>query len=209
MSPTLIAGHDVRRLLLDLQQMKVFSANPLIIREARGVYLTDVEGKRYIDGVSGIYVVNIGHGNEHVIEAIRKQQERVSFVAPLHAVSDTTVRFAGKLTEITPQGLDTVKLVSGGSEATESALKFARQYHRQSGNPAKYKVIANYLGYTRGNHGGHVGLRSGGTAQGGVRTLSQRFRAYSTAFLFSRPLRSGRLHPRPPRRRHAGVYDSA
>ncbi|MXZ35366.1 MAG: aspartate aminotransferase family protein, partial [Acidobacteria bacterium] len=116
MSPTLIAGNDVRHLLLDLQQMKVFSANPLIIRDARGVYLTDVDGKRYIDGVSGIYVVNIGHGNEHVIEAIRKQQERVSFVAPLHAVSDTTVRFAKKLTEITPEGLDTVKLVSGGSE---------------------------------------------------------------------------------------------
>ena len=156
MSPTVAAGNDVRHLLLDLQQMKVFSANPLIIREARGVYLTDVDGKRYIDGVSGIYVVNIGHGNEQVIEAIRKQQERVSFVAPLHAVSDTTVRFARKLTEITPEGLDTVKLVSGGSEATESALKFARQYHRQSGNPAKYKVIANYLGY----HGGTLGAMS-------------------------------------------------
>ena len=156
MTPTLLAGSDVRHLLLDMQQMKVFSANPLIIREARGVYLTDVDGKRYIDGVSGIYVVNIGHGNEHVIEAIRKQQERVSFVAPLHAVSDTTVRFAKKLTEITPDGLNTIKLFSGGSEATESAIKFARQYHRQSGNPAKYKVIANYLGY----HGGTMGAMS-------------------------------------------------
>ena len=52
MTPTLLAGSDVRHLLLDMQQMKVFSANPLIIREARGVYLTDVDGKRYIDGVS-------------------------------------------------------------------------------------------------------------------------------------------------------------
>lgn len=149
-------GNDVRHLMLDLQQMKVFSADPLIIREADGVYLTDVNGKRYIDGVSGIYVVNIGHGNGHVIEAIRKQQERVSFVAPLHAVSDTTIRFAQKLTEITPDGLNTFKLVSGGSEATESAMKFARQYHRQSGNQAKYKVIANYLGY----HGGTMGAMS-------------------------------------------------
>ena len=156
MPPTLFSSSDVHHLLLDMQQMKVFASNPLVIREARGVYLTDVDGKRYIDGVSGIYVVNIGHGNQYVIEAIRKQQEQVSFVAPLHAVSDTTVRFAKKLAEITPEGLNTIKLVSGGSEATESSLKFARQYHRQSGNPTKYKVIANYLGY----HGGTMGAMS-------------------------------------------------
>ena len=147
---------SVRHLMLDLQQMKQFFEKPLIIEEAKGVYLTDVDGKRYIDGVSGIYVVNIGHGNEHVIEAIRNQQERVSFVAPLHGVSDTAVRYAEKLTEITPEGMNTFKLLTGGSEATESALKFARQYHRQSGNGGKYKVISNYTAF----HGGTMGAMS-------------------------------------------------
>lgn len=156
MSSTNLLAKDVRHLILDLQQMKVFSADPLIIQEAKGVYLRDVSGKRYIDGVSGIYVVNIGHGNEHVIQSIRNQQEKVSFVAPLHAVSDVTIRFAKKLTKITPDGLNTVKLLSGGSEATESAMKFARQYHRQNGNPGKYKIIANYTGY----HGGTMGAMS-------------------------------------------------
>ena len=135
---------NVQHLMLDMQQMKVFCQDPLIIQEAKGIYLTDIHGKRYLDGVSGIYVVNIGHGNEYVIEAIRKQQERVSFVAPLHAVSDTTIQFAKKLTEITPNDLNTIKLISGGSEATESAIKFARQYHNQSGNPSKYKILSGF-----------------------------------------------------------------
>ena len=147
---------NVRHLMLDLQQMKQFCEKPLVIKDAKGIYLTDIDGKRYIDGVSGIYVVNVGHGNEHVIEAIRKQQEKVSFVAPLHGVSDTAVRYAKKLAEVTPEGMNTFKLVSGGSEATESAIKFARQYHHQTGNSSKYKIISNYTAF----HGGTMGALS-------------------------------------------------
>ena len=152
----LMLRENVQNLILDLRQMKSFCEDPRIIKEAEGIYLTDIDGKRYIDGVSGIFVVNIGHGNRHVIEAIRKQQERVSFVAPLHAVSDITVQYATKLTELTPDGLNTMKLLSGGSEATETALKFVRQYHRQTGNPSKYKFISLYKGY----HGGTMGSLS-------------------------------------------------
>ena len=147
---------DARHILLDLRQMKTFCERPLIIREAKGVYLTDVDGKRYIDGLSGIYVVNIGHGNEYVMEALRKQQERVSFVAPMHGVADISIRYAKRLTTVTPGKLNIVKLLSGGSEATETAMKFTRQYHRQTGNPYKYKVIANYRGF----HGATLGALS-------------------------------------------------
>jgi adenosylmethionine-8-amino-7-oxononanoate aminotransferase len=142
--------------MLDLLQMKKFCADPLIISHGDGCYCYDVHGKRYIEGVSGIYVTNIGHGNRYVIEAIRRQQERTSFVGPLHAVSDTTVRFARKLIQISPSGMGMVKLLSGGSEATESAIKFARQYHLNTGNSGKYKVIANYTGF----HGGTMGALS-------------------------------------------------
>ena len=61
---------DVRHLLLDLRQMKSFCENPFIVESARGIYLTDIDGKRYMDGISGIFVVNLGHGNEYVIEAM-------------------------------------------------------------------------------------------------------------------------------------------
>lgn len=148
--------HDVRHLMLDLRQMKNFCEQPLIISRGDGIYCYDLDGKRYIEGVSGIYVTNIGHGNRHVIEAIRQQQEKISFAGPLHAVSDTTVRYAKRLAQITPQGMDTIKLLTGGSEATESAFKFARQYHVNTGNPGKYKVISNYTGF----HGSTMGAMS-------------------------------------------------
>ncbi len=147
---------NVRHTILDLRQMKSFCDKPVIISEAEGIYLTDIDGKRYLDGISGIYVVNIGHGNQHVIQAIRKQQERVFFVAPLHATSDTAVRYAIRLAEIMPDDLNTLKLLSGGSEVTESAMKFARQYHRQNGDYGKYKFISLYKGF----HGATLGAMS-------------------------------------------------
>ena len=147
---------NARRVILDLRQMKTFCEKPVIIAEAKGIYLTDIAGKRYIDGLSGIYVVNIGHGNRHVIEAIRKQQEKVFFVAPIHAVSDITIKYAERLARVTPGTLKTMKLLSGGSEATETAIKISRQYHRQHGHHAKYKVISLYKGF----HGATMGAMS-------------------------------------------------
>ncbi len=155
---------DLRHLLLDLRQMKSFCEAPRIITHAEGIYLTDIDGKRYIDGLSGIFVVGVGHGNRRVIEAIREQQERVSFVAPLHAVSDTAIRYARRLAAITPEPLNTLKLLSGGSEATETAMKFTRQYHRQTGNPLKHKFISVYKSF----HGATLGAMSA-TGLGGLR----------------------------------------
>jgi adenosylmethionine-8-amino-7-oxononanoate aminotransferase len=150
--------------MMDLRQMKSFCESPTIIASGSGVYLTDTAGKRYLDGISGIFVACLGHGHRGVIEAMREQQERVSFVAPLHAISDTTVRYAELLTEVTPEDLNTFKLVSGGSEATETAVKFARQYHRQTGQPGKYKFISVFKGY----HGATLGALSA-TGLGGER----------------------------------------
>ena len=148
--------HDVRRLMLDLRQMKNFCEDPLVMSRGEGIYCYDIDGKRYIEGVSGIYVTNIGHGNRRVIDAIRAQQDRISFAGPLHSVSDSAVRYARRLGEIAPEGMTSIKLMSGGSEATESAIKFARQYHLHTGSPTKYKVIGNYTGY----HGGTYGAMS-------------------------------------------------
>jgi len=146
----------VRRLILDLRQMKNFCEHPLIIERGEGIYCFDTDGNRYIEGVSGIYVTSIGHGNRRVIDAIRSQQDQISFVGPLHAVSDVAVRYVERLVKVTPAGMGVVKLMTGGSEATESALKFARQYHVNTGNPGKYKVIGNYTGY----HGSTMGSMS-------------------------------------------------
>ena len=65
--------------MLDLRQMKNFCERPLIISRGEGIYCYDGNGKRYIEGVSGIYVTNIGHGNRQVIEAMRRQREKVGY----------------------------------------------------------------------------------------------------------------------------------
>ena len=143
-------------IMLDLRQMKSFVADPLVMARADGVWYEDVNGKRYLDGLSGIFVVAVGHNNRRVIEAMRDQLDLIAFAPPLHATNPAAIRLADKLAEITPGDLNTIKLMSSGSEATEAAMKMARQYHRQTGNPQKYKVISRYWGY----HGATFGALS-------------------------------------------------
>jgi len=146
----------LKRIVLDLKQMKGFIEKPLVISKADGVWYEDVNGKRYLDGISGIFVVNVGHNNRRVIEAIQAQLAQLEFSPPLHSTNPCAILLANKIAEITPGDLNTVKLVSSGSEATESAMKMARQYHRQTGHPQKYKVISRYWGF----HGATLGALS-------------------------------------------------
>jgi len=146
----------LRHIFLDLIQMQDFIKHPLVMAKADGVWYEDVTGKKYLDGLSGIFVVNVGHNNQRVIAAMKEQMDRICFAPPLHSTNPRAVELANLISEITPGDLDTVKLLSGGSEATEAAMKLARQYHRQTGNPNKYKVIARYEGY----HGATMGALS-------------------------------------------------
>lgn len=150
------AAESLKHIFIDLKQMQEFVKNPLIIIKADGVWYEDGRGKKYLDGISGIFVVGVGHNNRRVIEAIKQQLDELAFAPPLHATTIPALRLAKMVSEITPEDLNTVKLVSGGSEATESAMKLARQYHRQTGNPGKYKVIARYQGF----HGATMGALS-------------------------------------------------
>lgn len=143
----------LKHIVLDFKQMKHFAARPLIMERAEGVRYWDVNGQSYLDGLSGIFVVNIGHGNRRVIEAMKAQLERMTFAPPLHSSNAPAVRLAARLAEIAPGDLNTIKLMSSGSEATEAAMKLAHQYHLQTGHPNKFKVISRYQGY----HGATMG----------------------------------------------------
>lgn len=143
----------LRRTFLDYRPTAEFLACPLIIERAEGLYLWDRDGRRYLDAIGGIFVAVLGHRHPRVMEAMRRQMERATFVAPLHAISDVTLDFIEKLGSVTPGSLQFVKPFSGGSEAVEAALKFARQYFKQTGRPGKYKVISRYHSY----HGGTFG----------------------------------------------------
>jgi len=151
-----LVPEDLKHIVLDFKQMKEYIKNPLIMAKADGVWYEDIEGKRYLDGLSGVFVVTVGHNNPRVKEAIKRQLDKIAFAPPLHATNVPAVQLAKVISEITPGDLNTVKLLSGGSEATEAAMKLARQYHSQTGNPKKYKVIARYWGY----HGATMGALS-------------------------------------------------
>lgn len=138
---------------LDYQPTERFLQQPLIIDRAEGLYYWDVEQKQYFDGIGGIFVAVLGHGHPRVIEALVAQANKLSFAPPMHGIADAALDFIEKLGSVTPDGLTFVKTYSGGSEAMESALKFTRQYFKQSGFPGKYKFISRYQGY----HGGTMG----------------------------------------------------
>ena len=117
-------------------QMKEFVRAPLIMSRADGVHYWDVQGKRYLDAVSGIYVVSVGHNNRRVIEAIQRQMDVLHFSPVMHGTNPLAVKLANRLVELSPRDLSAVKLFSGGSETTEAAIKMARQYHKLTGNAA-------------------------------------------------------------------------
>ena len=137
-------------------QMAEWSKSPLVMSRAQGVHYWDVTGKRYLDALSGIYTVSVGHDNRRVIEAIRKQLDTLCFSPPMHGTNPVAVQLANLLAELAPGDLDAVKFETGGSEVTEAAIKLARQYHRLTGNPGRYKVISRYMSW----HGSTLGALS-------------------------------------------------
>ena len=143
--------------------MQAFVEDPLVIVEGSGVRLTDVEGRSYIDGIAGIAAMQFGHGNRPIIEAMQAQLERVALTLPIYATNQPAMELAERLIDVFPPEFSTVKFVSGGSEANETAMKMARQYHKQTGNPGKYKVISRYSSY----HGATLGAlaATGGAAR--------------------------------------------
>lgn len=151
----------LRRTFIDYYPTAEFLENPLIVDRAEGLYCWDAEGKRYFDAIGGIFVAVLGHRHPRVMEAMRLQMERATFVPPLHSISSVTLDFVERVGEVTPGNLKFVKAFSGGSEAAESAMKFTRQYHKQTGNPGKYKFISRYYGYHGGTFGGMAASGNG------------------------------------------------
>jgi adenosylmethionine-8-amino-7-oxononanoate aminotransferase len=115
-----------------------------------------VNGKRYLDALSGIYVVSVGHNNQRVLSALRAQLDTMCFSPPMHGTNPIAVQLAKLLAELAPGDLSTVKFQCGGSEVTEAAIKLSRQYHRLTGHPGKYKVISRYMSW----HGSTLGSLS-------------------------------------------------
>ncbi len=128
---------------------------PKIVR-AEGVNIYDDSGKRYLDAIAGIAVVNVGHGRAQVVEALAAQAQTISYVQSSIFDNEPANELAERVGRFTPPGLNHAYFVSGGSEANESAIKLARQYHLERGEPTRYLVISRWQSY----HGGTLGALS-------------------------------------------------
>lgn len=129
--------------------------NPTIDR-AEGIYCYDQEGRRYIDGMGGVGVVSIGHGVTEVIDAALAQMKKVCFAHPFHWKNIPHMQLTERIASMAPRGMSHVFMCSGGSEATETALKMARQYHVERGQSTRYKIISRWSSF----HGNTLGSLS-------------------------------------------------
>ncbi|MGE3712146.1 MAG: aminotransferase class III-fold pyridoxal phosphate-dependent enzyme, partial [Hyphomicrobiaceae bacterium] len=128
---------------------------------ARGVTITDTDGKTYIDASGGAAVSCLGHNNAEVLDAMRRQMDKLDYAHTSFFSTAVAEELGDELVSHAPRGLTHVYLVSGGSEAVEAALKMARQYFVEIGQPQRRHFIARRQSY----HGNTLGaLAIGGNA---------------------------------------------
>ncbi|NJP46655.1 aspartate aminotransferase family protein [Actinacidiphila epipremni] len=125
---------------------------PTIVR-GEGAYIYDDRGRRCIDGLSGLFVVNAGHGRRELAETAARQAAELAYFPVWGYAHPRAVELAERLAHLAPGDLDKVFFTTGGGEAVETAWKLAKQYHKLTGNPGKYKVISRAVAYHGTPHG--------------------------------------------------------
>jgi adenosylmethionine-8-amino-7-oxononanoate aminotransferase len=146
-----------RHLWLHFTPMSAFDESevPIIVR-GEGCYVYDEHGKRYLDGLSALFCVNIGHGRADIAQAGADQAKELGFFTNWSYAHPMAIELAARIATLAPGDLNRVFFTSGGSEAVESALKLCRQYHKLRGKPNKHKLIAREVAY----HGTSLGALS-------------------------------------------------
>ncbi|MFC7392274.1 aspartate aminotransferase family protein [Scopulibacillus cellulosilyticus] len=142
--------------------MKGYNENSasLLITEADGAWITDADGNKYLDGMSGLWCVNVGYGRKELAEAAYEQLKTMSYV-PMSNTHEPAIRLAEKLNEWLEDDY-VIFFSNSGSEANETAFKIARQYHQQNGEGGRFKFVSRYRAY----HGNSMGaLAATGQAQ--------------------------------------------
>src|SRR6202022_2425677 len=119
---------------------------PILVR-GEGCYVYDENGKRYLDGLSALFCVNIGHGRADIAQAGADQAKDLGFFTNWTFAHPKAIELAARIADLAPGDLNRVFFTSGGSEAVESAIKLARQYHKLAGKPNKTKLIAREIAY--------------------------------------------------------------
>jgi len=146
------SAHD--HLWMHFTRMSTYDTSdvPVIVR-GDGAYIYDDKGKRYLDGLSGLFVVQAGHGRTELAEAAAKQASELAFFPLWSYAHPKAIELAERLSDLAPGDLNRVFFTTGGGEAVETAWKVAKQYFKLSGKPMKTKVISRNIAYHGTPHG--------------------------------------------------------
>lgn len=131
-----------------------FKANPHMVVEASGAYLTDAGGRKIFDGLSGLWCSGLGHCRREITEAVSRQVGKLDYAPAFQFGHPLAFELANKIKELTPEGLDYVFFTGSGSEAADTSLKMARAYWRAKGQAGKTRLIGREKGYHGVNFGG-------------------------------------------------------
>ena len=152
--PTRLAG--VENLMLHFTPYaEDWSKLPVIV-SGEGSYVTDDRGRSYIDGLAGLFTTQVGHGRAELAEVAASQMKELGFFPNWSFQHPRSLELAAKIAEIAPGDLNSTFFVSSGSEAIETVIKLARQYHKVNGEPGRYKIISRDVAY----HGTTMGALS-------------------------------------------------
>jgi adenosylmethionine-8-amino-7-oxononanoate aminotransferase len=146
-----------RHLWMHFTRLGAFAdAEVPIIARGEGCYVWDQHGKRYFDGLSGLFTVQVGHGRAELGEAAAKQAETLGYFPVWSFAHEPAIELATRLAALAPGDLNRVFLTPSGGEAIDTSIKLARQYFKLIGQPSRTKVISRYLAY----HGTSIGALS-------------------------------------------------
>ena len=145
---TSVAAAARDHLWMHFTRMSAYAqADVPVITRGEGPYIWDDKGKRYLDGLAGLFVVQAGHGRAELAEAAAKQAKELAFFPLWSYAHPKAVELAARLADLAPGDLNRVFFTTGGGEAVESAWKVAKQYFKLTGKPMKHKVISRNVAY--------------------------------------------------------------
>ncbi|MGY3453646.1 aminotransferase class III-fold pyridoxal phosphate-dependent enzyme [Bradyrhizobium sp. USDA 4353] len=124
-----------------------FKTNPRLFVAAEGMHYVKPDGSRVLDAMAGLWCVNAGHGQRHIVEAIQAQAAKLDFVSSFQMSHPAAFELAARIAAIAPDGLDHVFFTNSGSESVDTALKIARAYHRARGQGERIRFISRARAY--------------------------------------------------------------
>ncbi|MFL6063622.1 MAG: aspartate aminotransferase family protein [Friedmanniella sp.] len=143
-----VGGHAADHLWMHFTRMSAYANKPVpTIERGEGAYIWDTNGKKYLDALSGLFVVQAGHGRAELADAVAAQARKLAFFPIWSYAHPTAIELADRLAAEAPGDLNKVFFSTGGAESVETAWKVAKQFFKLTGKPNKHKVISRAIAY--------------------------------------------------------------